>query len=240
MWNLRNLLTHPHLQAFPSITQYIFDVSVLLSDHISEDVRKSLVSATSTKPSSDNRCAFIFGLETQDDGWLGLTRSLQRASSPQRQLQASNSASPQVQVQQQYGSGPAQSRRPSNTQQQAQTQPQGRYLQHQQPHNILSQQLQRMGSNGQNNSASQLQQMQQMQAMAQQRQKTVSPQLQRTPSVQNQAPKATKSSGMKQERADVKAMPYKLSRWEVLPESGSNVGGNETAISLSLFGARKA
>jgi mediator of RNA polymerase II transcription subunit 12 len=45
---------------------------------------------------------------------------------------------------------------------------------------------------------------------------------------------------MKQERADVKAMPYKLSRWEVLPESGSNVGGNETAISLSLFGARKA
>lgn len=84
--------------------------------------------------------------------------------------------------------------------------------------------------------------MQQMQAMAQQCQNTISPQLQRTPSMQNQLPKATKTSGVKQERADAKPVPYKLSRWEVLPESGSNAGGsgNETAISLTLFGARKA
>src|SRR6478609_5546513 len=101
MWNLRNLLTHPHLQGFPSTTQYIFDVSVLLSDHISEEVRKNLVSSTSTKSSYDSRCAFIFGLEPHEDGWLGLTRSLQRASSPQRQTPASNPAQPQIQGQQQ-------------------------------------------------------------------------------------------------------------------------------------------
>ncbi|KAJ4358537.1 RNA polymerase II mediator complex subunit [Didymosphaeria variabile] len=238
MWNLRNLLTHPQLQAFPSTTQYIFDVSVLLSDHISEDVRKSLIGSSNIKCCSDKRCAFMYGLDPQDDGWLGLTRSLQRAVSPQRQMQASDPTQPQMQSQQQ--SSPAQSRRPS-MQQQQHSQSQGRYPQQQQPHNLLSQQLQRMGSNGQNSSASQLQQMQQMQAaMAQQRQNTISPQLQRTPSAQSQPMKVTKSSGAKQERVDAKPVPYKLSRWEILPESGGNVSGNETAISLSLFGARKA
>lgn len=234
LWNLRNLLTHPHLQGFPSTTQYIFDVSILLSDHISEEVRKNLVSSASTKSSYDGRCAFIFGVEPQEDGWLGLTRSLQRAPSPQRPTPVSNLSQTQMQGQQQYGA--AQSRRPSNP---AQNQSQGRYSQQQQPHNILAQQLQRMGSNGQHSAAAQ---MQQMQAMAQQRQNTMSPQLQRTPSMQSQPPKAAKTSVAKQERVDAKAVPYKLSRWEVLPESGSNAGGsgNETAISLSLFGARKA
>ncbi|KAL5465444.1 hypothetical protein PMIN06_000604 [Paraphaeosphaeria minitans] len=239
MWNLRNLLTHPHLQNFPSTTQYIFDVSVLLSDHISEEVRKNLVRSTSSKYPYDSRCVFIFGIELQEDGWLGLTRALQRTSSPQRPTPASNPAQPHLQGQQQCGVGAAQSRRPSNP---PPNQPQGRYPPQQQPHIMLSQQLQRMGSNGQNSSVSQLQQMQQMQAMAQQRQNTISPQLQRTPSVQNQPPKATKTGGVKQERVDAKSVSHTLSRWEVLPESGSNAGGsgNETAISLSLFGARKA
>lgn len=248
MWNLRNLLTHPHLQAFPSTTQYIFDVSILLSDYITEDVRKNLIGSANIQCCSDTRCAFIFGVDSRDDGWLGLARSLQqRASSPQKSMQASNAAQAQVQGQQQIGAGAAQSRRPVGQQQQQQllqNQLQGRgstLSQHQQPQNLLSQQLQRMGSNGQHNSASQLQQMQQMQAMAQQRQNpTVSGQMQRNPSNQGQQAKPTKSNGAKQERVDAKPVPYKLSRWEVLPESGGNVGGNETSISLSLFGARKA
>jgi len=211
---------------------------------MSEDVRKNLIGSANIQGCSDTRCAFVFGVDPQDDGWLGLTRSLQRASSPQKSTQASNLAQPQMQGQQQFSGGTAQSRRPSGHQQQLQNQLQGRtstYPQHQQPHNLISQQLQRMGSNGQNNSAFQLQQMQQMQAMAQQRQSpAMGGQMQRNSSNQGQPPKAIKSSGPKQERVDAKPVPYKLSRWEVLPESGGNVGGNETSISLSLFGARKA
>lgn len=34
-------------------------------------------------------------------------------------------------------------------------------------------------------------------------------------------------------------VPYPLRRWELLPDQGSTTGGNDTSISLSLFGARK-
>jgi mediator of RNA polymerase II transcription subunit 12 len=34
-------------------------------------------------------------------------------------------------------------------------------------------------------------------------------------------------------------VPFTLRRWELLPEQGNNSSGNDTAISLSLFGARK-
>ena len=36
-----------------------------------------------------------------------------------------------------------------------------------------------------------------------------------------------------------KPIPFPLRRWEILPDPTSNAGGNDTAISLSLFGARK-
>jgi hypothetical protein len=34
-------------------------------------------------------------------------------------------------------------------------------------------------------------------------------------------------------------VPFPLRRWELLPDQGNNASGNDTAISLSLFGARK-
>ncbi|QDS67747.1 hypothetical protein FKW77_006110 [Venturia effusa] len=34
-------------------------------------------------------------------------------------------------------------------------------------------------------------------------------------------------------------VPFPLRRWELLPDQGSTTGGNDTSISLSLFGARK-
>lgn len=34
-------------------------------------------------------------------------------------------------------------------------------------------------------------------------------------------------------------VPYPLRRWELLPDQGNNASSNDTAISLSLFGARK-
>ena len=44
---------------------------------------------------------------------------------------------------------------------------------------------------------------------------------------------------MKSDKVEMKPVPFALNRWEILPESGVNPAGNETAINLSLFGARK-
>lgn len=241
MWNLRNLFTHPYLEAFPSTTQYIFDVSVLLSDYISGDVLKSLSRLTCTGYCSKNtQCAFVFGSSCQNDGWLGLTKAFnQTAASHTTNSPTTGSAQTHMQ---QFGAGIALSQRsPSN--QQAQTQQQGRsfaYPQHQPSHKVLSQPLQRLGSSGQTNQNSQIQQMQHMQAMAQQRQAAaVGGQLHRMPVGQTQ-PSMAKSSNARQEKIDAKPVPYMLNRWEILPENGGNAGGNETAIGLNLFGARKA
>lgn len=250
MCSLRNLFTDPHMEAFPSTTRYVFDVAVLVSDHISEDVRKNFISPTCAKCCRDSRCAFIFGPGTQRDGWLGLTKSIGPTASTQMssssQGQVASSAQPQIQS---HGAGGLTSQRTSNQQQQGQQGQQGQqhgrsfaYPQQQQSHKLLSQQLQRLGSNGQNNQSSQMQQMQQMQAMAQQRQVPgFGGQLHRGPSTQMSPSTTTaKNDCGRQEKKDAKPSPYSLSRWEILPESGGNVGGNETAISLTLFGARRA
>ena len=237
MWNLRNLFTDPHMEAFPSTTRYIFDVAVLVSDHISEDVRKSFISPTCVKCCRDSRCSFVFGPVTQYDGWLGLTKSVGPTTNMQNSSSSQQVASPVQPQMQNYGAGTPASQRSSGQQQ-------GRafaYPQQQQSHKLLSQQLQRLGSSGQNNQSSQMQQMQQMQAMAQQRQvPSIGGQLQRVPATQMSPSTTAKNSSGRQERKDIKPTPYSLSRWEILPESGGNVGGNETAISLTLFGARRA
>lgn len=243
MWSLRNLFTHPYLEAFPSTTRYIFDVAVLLSDYMSEDVRKSFARPTCTKCCSDSRCTFIFGADSQHDGWLGLTKSVNQVmtsqtSATQSSVQTVNSAQTQPQH---FGAGPAASQRALNQPQQQQQQ-QGRtfaYQQQQQTHKLLSQQLQRLGSNGQNSQSSQMQQMQQMQAMAQRHASAFGGQSHRTPASQA-APTTVKNSNTRLERIEAKPIPYSLNRWEMLPESGGNASGNETAISLNLFGARKA
>ena len=249
MWCLRNLFTHPHLEAFPSTTRYIFDVAVLLSDHISEDVRKSFARPTCTKCCSDIRCTFIFGTDFQYDGWLGLTKSVSQVansqmSTTQSNVQTANSA--QTQSQHSSAGATASQRMPNQQQQQQQQQQQhpqhGRtfpYPQQQQSHKLLSQQLQRLGSSGQNSQSSQMQQMQQMQAMAQRHGPGFGGQLHRMPPNQV-TPPTVKNINARLEKTDAKPIPYSVNRWEILPESGGNASGNETAISLNLFGARKA
>ncbi|ORY11541.1 hypothetical protein BCR34DRAFT_484023 [Clohesyomyces aquaticus] len=145
-------------------------------------------------------------------------------------------------------------------QMQAQAQAQARmypqYPQHpQQPPNKLPPQFQRMASNpGQSPQQSQLQQMQQMQQMqglAQQRASQPSPvQMQRQASMSsasgsqnsNSTPGSQGRPGAppaRQEKPEMRTLPFALRRWEILPESGGMASANETAISLTLFGARK-
>jgi mediator of RNA polymerase II transcription subunit 12 len=42
-----------------------------------------------------------------------------------------------------------------------------------------------------------------------------------------------------QDKAEVRPMPFVLRRWEILPDPASIAGGNDTALSLGLFEARK-
>lgn len=253
LWTLRALVTHPGLEAFPSTAQYVFDVAALLSDSASDDVRKHLARLDLAKATGDARCAFIFGTAAPPDGWLNLSKPVnasvnaQAASSPQSQPQPLNPNQSQQQSQQQTGSSSGPLQRPLSQQQfqqQVQSQAQGRaypqYTQHGPPHKMLPQQLQRMASNGQATQLQQLQQMQQMQALAQQRSAQPSPsQQQRTAAASGQPPASGKGSAIKQEKMEMKTVPFALNRWEIVPESGGNPLGNETAISLSLFGARR-
>lgn len=255
MWHLRALGTQLALEAYPSIVQYIFDVAVLLSDSVSENVRKHLARLDVTK-AVDNRWTFIYGAVASPDGWLTLTKPANTPSnphptaSPQAQPQPSSqyqlqyAQQPQglgsVPLQRAFGQQQYQQQMPSPGQTNARAYP---HPQHPQPNKMFPQQLQRMAPNG-HNGPPQLQQMQQMQALTQQRNTRPSPvQQQRAVAVPPPPPPPTsgvrKGGAMKQDNAERKAVAFALRRWEILPDSGGNAGGNETAISLGLFGARK-
>lgn len=253
MWSLRSLLAHPCLESFALVQQYVFDVATLLSDYISEDVRKYLTRLDMAKCGADNRYLFIFGAIPQVDGWLGLTKpapatgASQAGSSPQGQPQTPSSTS-QNQQQQNTNIMPPLSRSMSQQHyQQVQGQVQGRglqYQQNQQAHKALAQQLQRAASQGsQNSQLQQMQQFQHMQSMGQQRQMSMSANQQQrmasTPASALSQTSVGKSGGTRPEKVDVHPVPFVLNRWEILPESGGNPTANETAISLNLFGARR-
>lgn len=262
LWTLRVLSAQTSLEPFPSVVQYILDVTTLLSDSASDDVRKHLARLDLAKPAGMPSCAFAFGSIPPPDGWLSLTKPVTTplnaqavsTASPQSQPQsASSNQSPYQslqQQQQQHGGSPGPLQRSMSQQhfqQQLQSQAQARsytqYPQHAQSHKMLPQQLQRMVSNGHSGQATQLQQlqqMQQMQAYAQQRNTQVSSsQQQRAAAMASQTPATGKVGVVKQEKVEMKSVPFGLNRWEVLPESGGNPLGNETAISLTLFGARR-
>jgi mediator of RNA polymerase II transcription subunit 12 len=250
MWTLRTLISHPGLDRFPSTALSLFDLAALLSDSISEDVRKQLSYRDAAKPVDDDRCTFIFGSTPPSDGWLILTQPVnailhgQAEASSQAHLPTMNASPSQHggQFQQTTGSGGLQR---SSSQQQSSPAGQspnfGRTFSHLgQGQKMAPQQLQRMGSNGQGGPSTQLQQMQQMQSLAQQRNMQAShSQQQRMPINQGQSPTTGKVANAKQSKVEMRHVPFTLNRWEVLPECGSNAMGNETAVSLSLFGARK-
>ncbi|KAF1958736.1 hypothetical protein CC80DRAFT_441342 [Byssothecium circinans] len=256
LWTLRGVLSHPYVEAYPATALFVFDVATLFSDSVSEDVRKHLCKVDAGKNAGDARCAYIFGGAISPDGWLNLMKPTTNASlpqsvlSPQAKLLATTAGPNQHQNQQPFppGSGPMQrTASQQNLPQQTQAQSHARayqYPQTQPGHKILPQQLQRVAPNGhggQTTQLQQLQQMQQMQAFAQQRNVQASQgQQQRAVSISSQQQIGAKSSATKKEKVEMKAVPFTLNRWEILPDSGGNPSGNETAINLSLFGARKA
>ena len=242
LWSLRCLFVQPVLEAFPSVAQHVFDVATLLSDNISDEVRNHLMRLDAVKSADDTRCAFIFGTAPPPDGWLMLTKPahvappLQPTSTGTPHPQQSNTGHSPYQG----NSNPSMQRSTNQQQSQSQSQAQIRGYSQYPQQNKMPQQLQRMPSNGAPSQLQQLQQMQQMQALAQQRNQQSSPaQMQRQSQTPMQANLPAKPGASKQEKPDMRPTPFALRRWEILPDSGGNPLGNETAISLSLFGARK-
>ncbi|KAF2021724.1 hypothetical protein BU24DRAFT_457677 [Aaosphaeria arxii CBS 175.79] len=277
LWSLRLLFTNPLLMTVPSITDQIFDVTALLSDYVTDDVRNHLIKLDTMKSTNDPRCTFVFGTMPHPDAWLAAARpvaSIPQANSSMQtqpkqvaQQQQSNPSTPssgagvmqrslsqqqqqqQQQQPQQQQQQPKQQQQPHQQQQQPmqapsqnQTRTNPQYPQQAQQNKMLSQ-FQRMASmqGGQHSQLQQMQQMQQMQALAQQRSMQPSPvQLQRQPaSAPQPVPSFSRPTSTRFEKKEMKQVPFALKRWEMLPESGGNPAGNETAISMTLFGARR-
>jgi mediator of RNA polymerase II transcription subunit 12 len=258
------LLMHPSLELYPTITEHLFDVTVFLSDYISDDVRFHVTRLEGARLASDARCVFILGVTAPVDGWLVLAKPVntplnqassqpptptpvQNQPSPYQspQIPASGSATPQ----QRYFQQQQQRQQQMQAAQQAQQIRAQQQQHHQHPQNkMLPAQLQRTPS-GQA-SPSPLQQMSQMQQMQQMQQRAMQP----SP-VYSQRPTPAASQGqtssqgqmnaqapgklqIRQDR-EIRHYPFVQPRWEILAESSGNPNGNETAINLSLFGARK-
>ncbi|XP_014561082.1 hypothetical protein COCVIDRAFT_22785 [Bipolaris victoriae FI3] len=254
MSTMAAMLTHPTLELYPTITEHVFDVTVFLSDYISDDVRFHVTRLDGARLANDSRCVFILGVTAPVDGWLVLARPVnappnQSSSQPATptplqgqptpyqnpQTQATGSSTPQ----QRYSSQQQQRQQQMQAAQQAQqTRNMQQYSQHPQ-NKMLPAQLQRTPSGQATPSPlSQMQQMQQMQQRAMQPSPVYS---QRPTPAAGQGQGVTQAPGklqLKQEK-EIRHYPFVQPRWEILAESSGNPTGNETAINLSLFGARR-
>ena len=256
---LKSLIIHPVLEIYPRIAEHIFDVAVVLSDLLADDVRIQLARAETAACLDDPRCSFIVGSAMPIDGWLILTKPVPQPQPPSQ---------PQIPAPQQgqqnspmSGSGATPQQRYFNQQQQRQQQMQAQqaqqlrnypqYPQHTHPQNkMLPAQLQRNPSNQATPTPlQQMQHMQHMQSLAQQRATQPSPvQSQRATPAAGGGPGAAgggvgtqKLPGQpKAPAVEVRQFPFQQPRWEILAESSGNSNANETAINLSLFGARRA
>ncbi|KAF1947285.1 hypothetical protein EJ02DRAFT_139344 [Clathrospora elynae] len=254
------LLTHPLLDLHPTIAEHIFDVTVLLSDYISDDVRFNIARLDGPRIANDARCLFILAVIAPVDGWLVLAKPVnpppvQPSSLPPTPAPLPSQPSPYQSPQISATTPAAPQQRYFNQQQQRQQQMQMQAQQaqhmrtypqypHQHPQNkMLPAQLQRTPSNQPSPSPlQQMQHMQHMQGLAQQRATQPSPVYSQrpTPAV-GQGAMGSQAPGklqIKQER-EVRQYPFVQPRWEILAESSGNPHANETAINLSLFGARK-
>lgn len=250
---LKSLITHPVLEIYPRIAEHIFDVAVVLSDLLFDDVRIQLARAEKATSAEDPRCLFLIGTATPVDGWLVLAKAVNQQNLVSSQLQTPPSVQTQHQLPQMPGStAPTPQQRYFNQQQQRQQQMQAQqaqqmrsypqYPQHTHPQNkMLPAQLQRTPSNQPTPTPlQQMQHMQHMQSLAQQRATQPSPvQSQRSTPAAGGSGSTTGKLPSAQAR-EVKHFPYTQPRWEILAESSGNPNANETAINLSLFGARRA
>ena len=265
---LQALLTSPTLELFPSIAEHIFDVSVVLSDRITDDVRIQMASLDRAKVTESTRSHFVIGAVAPIDGWLVLTKPVTLPLNPQAFAQPSTPTpthsqpspyqSPQTAPsvpatpQQRYFNQQQQQRQQmQNAQQAQQMRSYPQYQQHpMQSGRQLPPQLQRTPSY--QNSPSPLQQMQhmqQMQSLAQQRATQPSPvHSQRSTPAASQGSMGGPVGGgsmskmqtpFANQQREVRQYPFVQPRWEILAESSGNPNLNETAINLSLFGARR-
>jgi mediator of RNA polymerase II transcription subunit 12 len=258
---LKSLITHPVLEVYPRIAEHIFDVAVVLSDLLSDDVRIQLARSDSPRSTDDPRCSFILGSATPMDGWLVLTKPVNLPQSAQNtafsqsqtpastQTQASQYQNPQTSgsgaltPQQRYLNQQQQRQQQMQAQQAQQLRSYPQYPQHTHPQNkMLPAQLQRNPSNQQNPTTAlqQMQHMQHMQSLAQQRATQPSPVHSQRPNPAGGGSGAAPSKSQAAQAKEVRQYPYVQPRWEILAESSGNPNANETAISLSLFGARRA
>jgi mediator of RNA polymerase II transcription subunit 12 len=257
MGAMKSLVTHPVLDLYPSITEHIFDVAVFLSDYISDEARNQIARLDSVASIEDTRCLFILGVVAPVDGWLVLTKPVNpplnlNTSQPPTPTAATNQQSP-LQSPLLSTSGPAtpQQRYFNQQQQQRQQQMQAQQAQQSrayspyavQSNKMLPAQLQRTPSlQGTPSPLQQMQHMQQMQGLAQQRAMQPSPVYsQRMISAAGQGQVGGSGPGKLQIRQEkeMRHYPFVQPRWEILAESSGNPNANETAISMSLFGARR-
>lgn len=265
LWLLRCLFTHPALQCHPTTTEHAFDAAAYFSDDLPDDLRAHLAKLDAARPTPDPRSAFVFGSQPALDGWLGLvTLSAGTTANPSAgttaAAAASNATSTSLQSQ-------AQSQSQYHTPAQRPPSPMLRSLSQQgQQKLLLQQQAQQKASGGGGGGATsgtggahqqqqppQLQRfattqgqspqpgsvsVQQMQQLAAQRSASASP-------MQGQSQNLSQSQSQGQgtlgrvEKVEVRPMPFLLRRWEILPDPASNAGGNDTALSLGLFEARR-
>lgn len=259
------LLTDSALELYPMVTEHLFDVATILSDYISDDTRIHIARLESARHRDSPRCHFVIGAAAPVDGWLVLTKPVTLPQNPQTSSQPStpmttNSQASPYQSPQPLTSIPAtpqqryfnQQQQQRQQMQQAQQQPQQmrsypQYPQHSaQSNRQLPAQLQRTPSY--QSSPSPLQQMQHMQQM-QARATQPSP-------IHSQRPTPAASQGSvggpvggvsmskmqtsyASQQREMRQYPFVQPRWEILAESSGNPNLNETAINLTLFGARK-
>jgi mediator of RNA polymerase II transcription subunit 12 len=266
MVTLKFLVTHPVLEIHPSITEHILDVAVFLSDYTSDDVRNQLARLESIGSKEDPFCSCIFGTTTPVDGWLVLTKPVshiqtpsqaQAQTQPQHQLSApspNQSLTPQYQGQtaQTPGPGAAANQQRYLNQQRQQQQMQAHQAQQMrnyppypaqttQQTKMLPAQLSRASSNMSAHSPlQQMQHMQHMQGLAQQRATQPSPVSSQRPVPATGMAGAMAAKLQARQEREVRQYPFVQPRWEILAESSGNPNANETAINLSLFGARRA
>ncbi|SMR64665.1 unnamed protein product [Zymoseptoria tritici ST99CH_3D1] len=206
------LLIHPKLQTQTSLLEYIYDVASALSDSLQDTVLSNLAKNVPTK---DPRLASILGSTANPDAWLAIV------SNPSGSMTGAAQGARAGLMRSASGVGTSAS---------------GLGIQQLSP-----QQMQQAQFTGRplplNQQQGQAAHLQQAQMQAAQR----SPGQQFSPSfakpggaVGGSVRSVASGSG-----GETKIAPYPLRRWEIMSDATPVVGGNDTSLSLGLFGARK-
>lgn len=265
---LQALITHKTLELYPSITEHIFDVATILSDNVSDDVRIQIARLELASSTDSERIYFISGAAAPADGWLMLTKPITHqinphTSQPSTPLTAQQNLASPYQSPQTTSSTPAtpqhryfnQQQQRQQLQQPQQAQQTRTYPQYpqqgMQPSRQLPAQLQRTPSfQPSPSSLQQMQHMQQLQGLAQQRASQPSPIHSQRPthaagsslaggSASGATPMNKLQTSYANHQREFRQYPFVQPRWEILAESSGNPTLNETALNLSLFGARR-